>query len=182
MFTALPRTTAAQAYRSYLGLDITRLEGLYPVEGEPVDYDRKGVARAECAGCHSTLDPLTYPFASYEGLGGGEGPMGFASYNPGRLARFTRSDGPRITEVPETGRLLGREVSDLIEWAAVAAESDEFARATVLDYWRLFLGEPPRPDELAELDELVRRFREVHGYSVEAMLHDLVRTEAYGVP
>ena len=29
MFTAMPRTTAAQIYRSYLGLDIAKSEGLY---------------------------------------------------------------------------------------------------------------------------------------------------------
>ena len=30
----------------------------------------KGVTVDECAVCHSTLDPLTYPFSRYEGIGG----------------------------------------------------------------------------------------------------------------
>src|SRR5689334_7001007 len=72
MFTPVPRTTAAQAYRAYLGYDIAKMEGLRPVAGEPVDYDRKGVAAEECAVCHSTLDPLSYPFSRYDGLGGGD--------------------------------------------------------------------------------------------------------------
>ena len=72
MFTPVPRTTAAQAYRAYLGYDIAKLEGLQPVAGEPVDYDRKGVTAEQCAVCHSTLDPLSYPFSRYDGIGGGD--------------------------------------------------------------------------------------------------------------
>ena len=69
MFTALPRTTAAQAYRSYLGLDIAKSEGLIPPDGEVlVDYDDKGIEAAECAVCHTTLDPLSYPFSRYWGI------------------------------------------------------------------------------------------------------------------
>jgi hypothetical protein len=73
MFSALPRTTAAQAYRAYLGTDISAGEGLIPVPNEPVDIDKKGVAEARCAGCHSTLDPLAYAFMKYEGIGIGIG-------------------------------------------------------------------------------------------------------------
>jgi hypothetical protein len=43
MFTALPRNAAPQMYRSYLGLDIAKQEGLYSVASEPQDYDAKGV-------------------------------------------------------------------------------------------------------------------------------------------
>jgi len=67
MVSALPRTTAAQAYRAYLGADISAMQGLMPVPGEPADVDNKGVKQARCAGCHSTLDPLSYAFAKYEG-------------------------------------------------------------------------------------------------------------------
>jgi hypothetical protein len=75
MVSALPRTTAAQAYRAYLGADISAMEGLMPVEGEPTDVDHKGVKQARCAGCHSTLDPLSYAFAKYEGAPSGRRPM-----------------------------------------------------------------------------------------------------------
>lgn len=67
MLSALPRVTAAQAYRAYLGADIAAMEGLVPVPGEPVDIDHKGVDQPKCANCHSTLDPLSYAFAKYEG-------------------------------------------------------------------------------------------------------------------
>ena len=44
MFTAIPRTTAAQAFRAYLGFDIAKMQGLSTVEHEPADYDEKGVS------------------------------------------------------------------------------------------------------------------------------------------
>lgn len=180
MFTAIPRTTAAQAYRAYLGYDISRLEGLHPVPDEPQDYDEKGVAEPACAACHSTLDPLAYPFSRYEGIGGGYGDS--YSYNADRMGGFTDTDGDRVADTPEEGMLFGEPVADLVEWAQVAANSDAFARATVLDYWKLLLGEPPRATEQAEFDALVDSFVGAHEYRVESMLHELIELEAYGAP
>jgi len=183
MFTALPRTAAAQAYRSYLGYDISRLEGLFPIEGEPQDYDGRAVDQPECARCHSTLDPLTYPFSRYEGIQGGTGDFRLPfRYNPGRLSAFTETDSPRIVEVPEEGRLFGEPVADLVEWARVAADSEAFARATTLDYWKLMIGEAPRAEERVEFDALWNGLMTTHEYRVERMLHALIETEAYGVP
>jgi hypothetical protein len=180
MFTSVPRTTAAQAYRAFLGYDISRLEGLSPVEGEPADYDNKGVQVDECAACHSTLDPLTYPFSRYEGIGGGYAyPY---SYGEDRLLGFTDVDGERVADTPESGVIFGQEVDDLVEWAQVAANSEAFRRATVSDYWEMLLGEPPRANEQAEYGALVASFGGGHGHQVEKMLHDLIDTEAYGAP
>jgi len=187
MFTAIPRTNAAQAYRSYLGYDISKLEGLFEPTGELVDYDNKGVLREDCAVCHNTLDPLTYPFASYEGIGGGD-ERGVSvlpfSYNPNRLRRFEPLDGPTVTDTPTGGAILGQPVANLLEWAEVAANSDEFAQKVVLDYWRTIIGEEPRPTELVEFEGLWRGLMDenVHNYRVEQMLHALIKTEAYGVP
>lgn len=182
MFTALPRTAAAQAYRAYLGMDIARLEGLAPVSDEPVDYDAKTVTRAECAVCHSTLDPLTYPFTRYEGLNGRGSGVFPASYNTDRLERFADELMPDVAATPEAGAVLGKPVADLIEWAASAAESDEFARATVLDYWKLLVGDAPQPAEKDSFDALWQAFRGEHAYRVERMLHQLIDMEAYSVP
>lgn len=180
MFTAIPRTTGAQAYRAFLGYNIARLEGLQPVAGEPVDYDSKGVGATGCVDCHSTLDPLTYPFTRYEGIGGGAGDS--YSYSANRLDGFVDPTTPYILDTPEAGVLLGQPVADLLEWAQVAANSDDFLRATVSDYWEMLLGEPPRGNEQAEFGALVEDLGGAHNYSVEAMLHDLVDTEAYGAP
>ena len=198
MFTPLPRTTAAQAYRSYLGFDIARSEGLQPPSGNEcnnddecengvctmnglclIDYDEKGITDPQCADCHATLDPLSYPFSRYEGIGGPD----TANYNSNRMNRYIPVlDGVGIQEVPEAGYLLGQPVANLLEWATVAANSEAFAQAAVGDYWRLMIGHHPTQDELAEFETLWRAFMGEYAYSVEALLHGLIRTEAYGVP
>ena len=183
MFSSLPRTTAAQAYRAYLGLDISKLEGLDPVDDEPADYDSKGVDAPDCAVCHSTLDPLTYPFSRYDGLGGGSGGFrGTAQYAPERLDYFEQVDGPWITQTPEAGAIFGQEVQDLIQWAQVAANSEAFAKKIVTDYWTLIFAQPPTPAQQPEVVKLTQDLMGKHAYSVQAMLHDLVFTEAYRVP
>ncbi len=205
MFTSIPRTSAAQAYRSYLGYDISKMEGLQAVSDEPVDYDAKGVAAPDCAVCHSTLDPLTYPFSRYDGLGGGAGsligdPTGqgqdtdeiigpngelnltVASYTGDRLDRFTIVDGDLVADTPEAGILLGQPVENLVAWAEVAANSDAFAQKVVRDYWILLMGQPPLPSENTTYEGLWRSLMNEHEYSVERMLKALVRTEAYGAP
>jgi hypothetical protein len=194
MFTAVPRTTAAQAYRAYLGYDIARMEGLHSAANEPADYDNKGVQRAECAACHSTLDPLTYPFSRYEGIGGGDKslakpanlPFGLKfvpyTYNPTRLDRFVEVDGASVVDTPEAGALFGAPVANLLEWAELAANSDAFARTVVEDYWKLLLGSPPTARDSQEFTALWKALRTTHNYRVEKMLHALIETEAYGVP
>jgi len=178
MFTALPRTAAAQAYRSYLGFDIARQEGLHPVASEPKDYDAKGVAAPACAACHTTLDPLTYPFRNYNGLGKG----GKGAYIKSRIEKLFVDEAPNISSIPENGTILDKPVGTLVEWAKVAAESDELASATVMDYWLLAFGAPPTPKQTSDFQATWKTFRGDDGYSVSRMLHHLIHTEAYGDP
>ncbi|TNE46472.1 MAG: hypothetical protein EP343_22965 [Deltaproteobacteria bacterium] len=178
MFNAVPRATAAQAYRAYLGLDIARMEGLFPVRNEPADYDNKDVRTAGCASCHSTLDPLSYPFSRYNGI---RAP--FAGYDGARLKAFVANEGSRIQYVPEAGVIFGKRVANLVEWADVAANSDQFARATVLDYWKMLFGHKPiQPTALRDYETLWRNFKTTYNYRVEKMLEALIQTEAYGAP
>ena len=178
MFTALPRNAASQSYRAYLGLDIALQQGLYSIPGEPRDYDAKGVQAPACAACHATLDPLSYPFRNYNGLTS----LVLARYVPDRIERYFAADAPDITQIPESGFLLGQPVGDLLEWAQVGANSDAFAISAVTDYWKLLVGHPPTPEEHDEFAALWQRFKGTHRYSVQRMLHDLIRTEAYGAP
>ena len=104
------------------------------------------------------------------------------SYEPGRIERYFSDVAPSVTAMPETGVIFGRTVGDLGAWAEVAASSDAFAAATVLDFWELAFGAPPTAEESATFETLWRRFADDHRYRVEAMLHDLIDTEAYGVP
>lgn len=176
MFAALPRAAAAQAYRAFLGLDIARLEGLYPIAGEPVDYDNKGVSEPGCAVCHSTLDPLSYPFKNYNGF---QEP--YFQYFEERTETHFLGEGPRMADMPEAGAVLGQRVDDLVQWAQVAANSTELLVATVSDYWALLIGSAPAPSD-AEFARTWQRLGNENAYSVERMLHDLIHTEAYGAP
>lgn len=180
MFTALPRNAASQMYRAYLGLDIAKQEGLYSVANEPRDYDAKGVQQQACAACHATLDPLSYPFRNFNGLTGGQ--SSFARYVPNRIETFFNGQAPMITQIPETGAIFGQPVTSVVQWAQVAANSDQFLVATTTDYWKLLMGHPPKPEENAEFVSLWRGLKMTHNYRVKGMLHDLIRTEAYGAP
>lgn len=178
MFTQLPRAAAAQAYRAYLGHDIAKSQGLdHPVDGEPVDYDEKGVDDATCAVCHSTLDPLTYAFRNYNGITGNR-----YQYQDMRLETVWPDDPTNLHQTPENGYILGQPYQDLNEWAQIAANSDDFVIAITDQYWRRLVGRAPLPAELDEFEMLWSRLRNEHGYSVEAMLHDFIMTEAYGAP
>ncbi|MFT3842181.1 MAG: hypothetical protein QM723_34640 [Myxococcaceae bacterium] len=179
MFTALPRTAAAQAYRGYLDLDIAKQEGLYPVAGEPKDYDQKGVTATLCTQCHATLDPLSYPFRNYNGLTGPT--SAFGQYVPNRMETVF-SNQSFLAQIPESGYIFNQPVNNLLEWAQTASNSDQFARATVLDYWKLLLGGPPTSDQQAEFNQLWQDFKAADNYSVDKMLHALIKTEAYGAP
>jgi hypothetical protein len=178
MFTQLPRAAAAQAYRAYLGHDIAKNEGLdQPVDGEPIDYDEKGVDAETCAVCHSTLDPIMYAFRNYNGITGNR-----YQYQDLRLETVWPTDPTNLHQTPENGVLLGQDYNDLNEWAQIAADSDDFVIAITKDYWRRLIGRAPLPTEAAELETLWTSLRGEHDYSVEAMLHDFIMTEAYGAP
>lgn len=176
MFSAVPRVTAAQAYRAYLGADIASQEGLRPVEGEPLDIDNKSVAAPRCAQCHSTLDPMSYAFVEYEGVALNIFAT-FGSYDPGRPARMIPAWNPGR----QKSVLLGKPVKNLVEWAAVAVNSDEFKRTMADMFFKHALQRAPLPTEIAEFNSLWQS-AEADGYSAERLVHRLVDTLAFGSP
>ena len=171
MFSALPRTAAAQAYREYLGMDLALSEGIAPVAGEPLDVDSKGVAAAPCSHCHSTLDPLSYAFAEYNGIAGPNTGL----YQPLRPS-VVIPGWPNPDNV-----LLGDPVDDLVAWAELAAESDAFRKAMADMLFRLVLDRDAEWDEVAELFALADALPDI-GYSADALLHLLIDTHAFGAP
>lgn len=169
MFSPLPRTSAAQAYRAYLGADIARQQGIFPIAGEPVDVDAKGVRDAECAVCHSTLDPLSYAFAEYEGIRGAN----TGNYDANRPRRLIDDWSDNRTY------LFGEEVSDVRAWAERAAESDDFLRNLASMFFRQAVERDPRVDEQDAFDAAWRGMRE-DGYSANGLIHRLVDNGAFG--
>ncbi|MEO0601512.1 MAG: hypothetical protein AAF211_08755, partial [Myxococcota bacterium] len=164
MGQAIPRVTAAQAYRAWLGYDLAVPEGVFPPPGALVDYDDKGVAAEACVGCHATLDPLAYLFARYVGTGERgffpDAPVPPAGhYYPDRLTQFVGFDGGEgLLDVPLTGALFGAPGFTLVEWGRAAADSEAFARTLVADYWTRLVGHPPDTAEAAEFEALWRGF------------------------
>lgn len=176
MFAILPRAAAAQAVRAFLRQDWARMEGLYPVTSEPIDLDNAGVSADGCVQCHSTIDPAAQAFQDYSGFVGGPR----ASFVPDRMDQF-ENQFPGISQMGD-GYIFGQQVPDLNTWAQVAADSDDFAKATVMDYWDILVGEDPSGDDIGAFTTLWEDFRSTDAYSIEAMLANFVRTRAYGEP
>lgn len=192
MFAQLPRTTAAAAYRAYLGADISKMQGLLPVAGEPDDIDNKGVANPRCAVCHSTLDPLAYAFASYNGFEFNQDPAvvadlfltgnfrefsRFGIYNPDR----PKAKMPSWSPAEQQPVLLGQKVDNLIQFAQVAADSDEFARNLAKIFFSHALTREPDAADLAELNTLWQNLPSDQ-FSANKLIHRLVDTLAFGAP
>jgi hypothetical protein len=176
MFSPMPRTTAAQAYRSYLDADISGSEGLRPVANEPVDVDKKGVSQPRCANCHSTLDPLAYAFAKYEGIQY-SAELRFGDYRPERIAESM----PDWDDAKEQPMLFGQKVNSLVEWAKVASESDAFKRNMVDMFFRHALGRAPGPDDQKDFIAMIRAVAD-DGYSANRLIHRFVDTDTFGSP
>ena len=178
MFADMPRTLAAHYYRKLLGLDIARSQGLFPIDElggaypwpAPADVDAKGVWQEGCAGCHSTLDALSYPWARYEGID-------LEGDTTGTWVADRATDTIGSTD----GAIFGRPVSGPDEWVAHAAESEAFAQQTTRIFWRRIFQRPPLSCEEAEFEALWRGFL-ADGRDVEAMLGRMVLLDAYGVP
>jgi len=183
MFSELPRTTAAQAYRAYLGQDIARSEGLRPVANEPVDVDLKGVTVRTCAVCHSTLDPLSYAFAGYHGINGQE----TGTFNTLRMAAVRNRNGGNTTAALlgvdlDADVLLAPANHGVTGWAEVAVADEAFARTVVFMLAETALGRTPTSRDTLELLPLVTRFRTTHQFVAEAAVRDIVNTNAFGRP
>ncbi len=183
MFSEMPRTTAAQAYRAYLGQDIALSEGILPVANEPRDVDFKGVQEEECMRCHSTLDPLTYAFAYYRGINGFQ--TGTFSRTLGESVRAGNGGGTTAvlfdvdldadpsTDPAEVG---------VVGFAQQAANTTAFARTVVFFLAQHALGRLPSPEDTLELLPLVDRFRTVHDHQAALVIADIVQTDAFGRP
>ena len=169
MFAQLPRTTAAQAYRAYLGKDLAKGEGIVPVAGEPRDVDGANVAQGECAVCHSTLDPLAYSFSTYTGID----PIQAFLFN----TIGTYDDGRTPWE--GDGVIFGQRVNDLMEWIQVAIATDEFKQKIATDVWFQALDSAPKPHEQDEYQKLWQAMPQ-DNYSVNKLIHRFVDTVAFG--
>ena len=170
MFSQLPRNSASQAYRAYLGLDLAKGEGLHPVAGEPRDVDNRRVAQPACAACHSTLDPLAYAFSTYKGI---EVSAALAFGNP--IGTYDAARAPWEAQ----GQIMGESVANLLEWAEVARNSPAFMQNVAGMMFHQALSRHPLAHEQKEFDALWKGLPQ-DGYSVNKMLHRMIETMAFG--
>ncbi|MCB9744150.1 MAG: hypothetical protein H6741_16255 [Alphaproteobacteria bacterium] len=178
MFSDMPRTLTAHVYRQILGLDLARSEGLYPVDEldgaypwpAPADVDERGVWQEGCAGCHATLDAMSYPWVRYNGIDLDGDTTGVVL------------DERAADIVPSTeGYLFGEPVDGPEAWVELAVNSDAFARNITLLFWRYLMRREPYSCEQDQFDALWGTFRE-EGYVAEDMLRQLITLDAYGTP
>lgn len=173
MFADLPRNTAAQAYRAYLGLDIAKSEGLYPISQEPRDVDNMRVGAQACAVCHSTLDPLAYPFSPYIALKS-------RRTQQGESRLYVGSYDPKKTQWEKWGYLFGEPVMDLMDWSKKAANSDAFKVNLAKMFYHQALGrEAATTNERSEFATLWQSIP-ADGYSMNKLLHRLIATKSFG--
>ena len=134
------------------------------------------MAEPRCAGCHSTLDPLAYAFAKYEGIELNYG-LSVGGYRPERAPERI----PGWDDAKQKPFVLGKPVSDLREWAKVASESDEFKRNLGEMFFVHALGRRPQGAELPEFNQLWRSLPQ-DGYAANRLLHRLIDTHSFGAP
>jgi cytochrome c553 len=170
MFASLPRNTASQAYREYLGVDIAKGEGLSPIPNEPRDVDNKNVKQAACAVCHSTLDPLSYAFSTYSGIETSVVEIllnASGSYNAERQPWEAQ------------GYILGKPTKDLMDWANQARNSDLFKQNIVRLMFRQAMSRDVLPHEQADFEKMWKSMPE-DKYSLNKLLHRLIETTSFG--
>lgn len=177
MLTAVPRVLTGHIYRTFLGMDISLMQGLAGTQGEPLDIDQRGVRDAECAACHATLDPATYPFARLVGLDGTSIGAPFGTYDPDRLSRMLPS---WEDDLPQ-GVFLGEPVESVVDVGAVIANAPAFHRTLAEMFFEHGVGRPPGPGDFEEFGDLWLELP-ADGYSINGMLHRLVDSDAFGVP
>jgi len=164
----VPRTTAAQAYRAYLGQDIALQEGIHPISGEPADIDGRGVGAPVCRDCHATLDPMSYAFVWYEGI---RGPV-----------TGTYSEA-RANQIPDwkdnQGMLLGEPIRDAKDFAAVAVKSELFLRNMANMFLHHAIERDAAPEEASEFEDIWRSIPD-DGYSANRLIHRIVDSSFFG--
>ncbi len=170
MFAVLPRNTASQAYREYLGVDIAKGEGLSPIANEPRDVDNKNVKQAACAVCHSTLDPLSYAFSTYNGI-----ETSVVEILTNATGSFKADRQPWEAQ----GFIQGQPVKNLNDWADKARNSDLFKQNIARTMFRQAMSRDILPHESEEFEKLWKGLPD-DKYSFNKLIHRFIETNAFG--
>jgi hypothetical protein len=168
MFSPVPRATAAQASRAYLGQDFGLGQGLRPVAGEPADIDKRSVGATGCADCHSTIDPISYAFIWYNGISGRETGK-YSQRRPSAVSGWSNNQGS----------LLGQPIRDAKDFGKVAVASELFPRNLANMFLKHAIERERTTAEEVEFDELWRSIP-ADGWSANKLIHRIVRSSFFG--
>lgn len=168
MFSPVPRATAAQASRAYLGQDFGLGLGLRPVAGEPADIDKRGVGATGCADCHSTIDPIAYAFIWYNGILGRETGK-YSERRPSAVSGWSNNQGS----------LLGQPIRDAKDFGKVAVASELFPRNLANMFLKHAIERERTTAEEVEFDELWRSIP-ADGWSANKLIRRIVRSSFFG--
>ena len=128
------------------------------------DRVEKHVAAGACTGCHARINPLGYPFESYDGLG----------------AYRTRENGH---DIDSTGAIVGtaasdRAVADAVELTRALAESREVQDCFTRQAFRYSFGRQDGPPDECSMRTAMAAFRAKH-LDARELLFSLVGTPTF---
>ncbi len=116
-----------------------------------------------------TLDPLSYAFASYQGIRGADTGTYVASRPAALIPGWSGNQS----------YVLGEPVEDVRDWAERAVATDEFKRNLAVMIFRHVEDREPTPQESRALEAVWRALPE-DGWSMNRMIHRLVDTDTFG--
>ena len=129
--------------------------------------------------CHTTIDPLSYPWARYNGID-----------LVGDTTGIYLDD--RATDIlPDTqGAIFGLPVTGPEDWVAAAIASEYFSQHVVRLFWQYLFRRQPYACEDGEFAALWLGFRagsyeragDAEPRVVQSMLAELILLDAYGTP
>jgi len=120
--------------------------------------------------CHSTLDPLSYAFSTYNGIETSVVEI---------LTNATGSYKGDRQPWEAQGYIEGKPVKNLTDWADKARNSDLFKQNIARMMFRQAMSREVLPHEAEEFDKIWKSMPEDQ-YSVNKLIHRLIDTKAFG--
>ena len=115
------------------------------------------------------MDPLAYAFSTYKGIEVGPA---VAFGNP--IGTYDASRTPWESD----GQIFGQQTSDLLQWAEVARNSENFLKNIAHMMFEQVFDRSPLEHEIDEFTNLWQAMPQ-EGYSVNKLVHNLVDTLAF---
>ncbi|MFN0198748.1 MAG: DUF1592 domain-containing protein [Planctomycetaceae bacterium] len=136
---------------------------------------------ADCAGCHTQIDPPGFALESFDVIGGWREKYRFAGWR--RDAEELTIHGRKVyldLKVDPSDVLPdGRAFANIDEFKQLLlADPDQLARALSVKLITYATGGPPTPADQPQIDAIVARVREKN-YGFRSLIHEIVESELF---